>query len=152
MDNKKDLSLLIDQIDKSNQKQAKYAKLQCIFSAVAAVCCVAILIVALTFIPKLTTLIEQANVVIENAQTVTSELAQANWDELISNLEQVSDQLAEADLNSIAHDVSQLVESCQAGVEDALEKLNSIDLNTLNKAIKDLSDVVAPLAKFFNIF
>jgi len=37
-------------------------------------------------------------------------------------------------------------------VELAVDKINAIDIDTLNQAIKDFSDVVEPLAKFFNIF
>ena len=33
-----------------------------------------------------------------------------------------------------------------------LAKLDTIDLDTLNKAIQDLADVVEPLARFFNVF
>ena len=32
------------------------------------------------------------------------------------------------------------------------EALDTIDLETLNRAIADLADVVEPLAKFFNVF
>jgi hypothetical protein len=37
-------------------------------------------------------------------------------------------------------------------VEEALDKLNGIDLDTLNRAIADLAAVVEPLANFFNRF
>ena len=36
--------------------------------------------------------------------------------------------------------------------EEALEKVNQFDIETLNGAIKDLSEVVEPMAKFFNVF
>ena len=49
-------------------------------------------------------------------------------------------------------DVDSLVSSSQSGVEQALEKINAIDIETLNQAIEDLSDVVAPLAKLINRF
>ena len=40
----------------------------------------------------------------------------------------------------------------QDGLEDTLVKIEKLDLDTLNKAIKDLAAVVEPLAKFFNSF
>lgn len=36
--------------------------------------------------------------------------------------------------------------------ETALQKINEIDIDTLNDAIKDLSDVVQPMADFFSVF
>ena len=50
------------------------------------------------------------------------------------------------------NNVNRLVTSSQQDVEDALSKVNAIDFDSLNKAIKDLSDVIAPLAKFVNLF
>lgn len=38
------------------------------------------------------------------------------------------------------------------GLADGIQKINEIDIDTLNSAIKDLQDVVAPLAKTVNFF
>ena len=43
-------------------------------------------------------------------------------------------------------------EIAMQGMEEALTKVNQFDIETLNLAIKDLSDVVEPMAKFFNVF
>ena len=40
----------------------------------------------------------------------------------------------------------------QQSLEQTMEKLDSIDTEKLNQAIDDLSAVVEPLAKFFNVF
>ena len=40
----------------------------------------------------------------------------------------------------------------QEGVEQALEKIQSIDIEKLNQAIASLNDVVEPLAKLTKIF
>ena len=40
----------------------------------------------------------------------------------------------------------------QAAVADAMEKLDTIDIDTLNKAIADLAEIVEPLAKVSKIF
>ena len=49
-------------------------------------------------------------------------------------------------------DVDSLVSSSQAGLEETLEKVNSIDIEKLNEAIDGLAKVVEPLTKFFNVF
>lgn len=38
------------------------------------------------------------------------------------------------------------------GLAEGIEKIQGIDIDTLNSAIKDLQDVVAPLAKTVNFF
>ena len=71
---------------------------------------------------------------------------------VLTNLETVTNELAAADLEALVADVDSLVTSSQAGVESALGKLNAIDMETLNKAIRDLAEVVEPLARMANIF
>lgn len=152
MEESNQMQELMLHIEESNRKQVKYAKWQCIFSAVAAVSCIAVLVLLVSLLPRLDALVNQAEAVIADVQQVSSQLAQADWEGLTSDLEEVSQQIASANLGGIARDVSQLVQSSQAGLEEALAKLNAIDLETLNKAIADLSTVVEPLARFVNRF
>ena len=55
-------------------------------------------------------------------------------------------------VDSLVANVDTLVSTSQDGVADTLEKINDIDFDALNKAIKDLSTVIEPLAKFFKTF
>ena len=66
---------------------------------------------------------------------------------VLDNLKTVTNELAQVDLNSMIADVDELVGSSQSAVEDALGKINTIDIDTLNQAIKDLAAVVEPLAR-----
>lgn len=52
----------------------------------------------------------------------------------------------------MVENVDELTASSQKNIKEAVEKLNSIDFDTLNKAIENLAAVVEPLAKFFNVF
>ena len=133
MEEKQELKELLERLDESNRQQAKFAKWQCIFSIAAAVCCVGLFILVCTLMPQLQTMSGQMETV-------------------LTNLEIVTDQLAGMDLGTMVQNVDSLVTTSQVGVEQALEKLNGIDFETLNQAIKDLADVVEPLAKFFNVF
>jgi len=133
MDEKQELKELLERLDQSNRQQAKYAKWQCILSIAAAVCCVGLFVLVYALMPQVQALGGQMETV-------------------LTNLEIVTDQLAGMDLGSMVQNVDSLVTTSQAGVEEALGKLNAIDFVTLNQAIKDLADVVEPLAKFFNVF
>jgi len=133
MEEKKELQELLERLDKSNRQQARYARWQCVFSIAAAVCCVGLFLVVYNLMPQVQELTGQMEVVLENLEVVT-------------------DQLAGMDLGQMVENVDALVVSSQDGVEQAMSKLNSIDFEALNKAIAHLSDVVEPLARFFNVF
>ena len=140
MDDRQEFKNILEQLDRSNRQQARFAKLQCLFSLIAALCCVGVLYLIWSLMPQITLIGQQAEITLADLQTT------------LTNLEVITAELAEADLGSMADNVDSLVTSSQAGVEQAMEKLNSIDFDTLNRAIRNLSDVVEPLAKFFNVF
>ena len=133
MEEKKELQEWMDRLEELNHQQAKYAKLQCLFTLVAAVCCVSLFVLVYIKLPAMQEVVVTMEMVLENLKTVTN-------------------QLADVDLETMVKNVDDLVVTSQAGVEQAMDQLSAIDFKTLNQAIKDLSDVVAPLAKFFNVF
>ena len=55
-------------------------------------------------------------------------------------------------LGGMVENVNTLTTDSQSAVTEAIEKLDAIDIDTLNKAIRDLSDVVEPLAKVSHFF
>lgn len=116
-----------------NKKMTSYARWQCIFTAVAAVCCAGVFAVVLTVVPQVRAVAGQLEIVLTDLDTVTQELARA-------------------DLEGMVADVDAFVTTGQSAVEQAAEKLNIIDFDTMNRAIQDLADVVEPLARFFNVF
>lgn len=124
---------LLERIEKANRKQVFYARLQFAFTIVAVLCCAVLLIAGIQILPKLQETAAQAETV-------------------LSNLEAVTAQLANADIGTMVEDVNALVSTSQVGVEQAIAKINDIDFDSLNDAIKDLSDVIEPIAKFFNSF
>ena len=133
MEEKLDLRDLLERLDESNRQQAKFAKWQCIFSVASAVCVVGLFLLVYTLMPQV--------------QELTAQM-----ETVLTNLEVVTDQLAGMDLGSMVENVDVLVTTSQAGVEQAMDQLNGIDFETLNRAINDLADVVEPLARFFNVF
>ncbi len=132
-----DFTILMKQIESSNAGQEKYARKQYIMSQITAAASIVILgivlYVAVTLLPKANATFDNLELVMGNLQVITSELADTDIDGMINN-------------------VNRLVTSSQQDVEDALSNVNAIDFDSLIKAIKDLSDVIAPLAKFVNLF
>lgn len=133
MEEKQKLQELLERLDESNRQQAKFARWQCILSVAAALCCMGLFILVWQLMPQVQELTGQMETVLNNLEIVTA-------------------QLAGMDLGEMVRNVDELVVTSQAGIEETMAKLNAIDFDELNRAIGNLSDVVEPMAKFFNIF
>lgn len=118
---------LLKKMEANSRKQLNYSRIQCLFSVITAVCCAAMLIAVLQLMPAVTELAGQAETILANLETVTGELAKIDLAGTVSN-------------------INTLVTASQTAVGEATEKLNAIDLETLNAAIEDLANVIKPLA------
>jgi predicted PurR-regulated permease PerM len=112
----------------------------CIFALISAICCVCVFGLVYTLLPQITEIIPQINTVASQMQTV------------LSDLEQATRQLSVMDFTGMVENVETLVTTAQEGLEETMGKLNSIDFQTLNKAIEDLSKVVEPMSKLMKVF
>lgn len=135
-----EMQVYLEKLEKSNRQQVRSARLQCFFSFLAAVCCLLLLLTVAKIVPDIKELSGQITGIALQAESV------------LTNLETVTQELAAADLEGLVTDVNGLVSTSQTGVEQALDKLNAMDMDALNKAIEDLSKVVEPLAKVAGMF
>lgn len=140
MENNPQLQELLTGLEKSSRRQVRYARLQCLFAVLAAVCCAAMLFAVLSVVPQIQQIAGQVQALGTQAETV------------LTNLESVTRELAAVDLESMVSNVDALVTDSQEGVKQALDKINELDITSLNQAIDDLSAVVKPLADFFGKF
>ena len=133
MEERQQILELLQKMERNSRKQLFTSRIQCLFSLIALVCFVVILINILTLLPQIELLAQEANVVLTNLQVVTEELA-------------------DLDLQGMITDIDDLVITSQKGVNAAVSKIEQIDFETLNEAIADLSSVIEPLAKLTNLF
>ena len=98
-------------------------------------------------VPKVEAMVGQAELILGNLETATQELADMDVAALIQQMQSLL-----TNLDSLVSNVDTLVTTNQDGLVETLEKISAIDIETLNKAIKDLSAVIEPLAKFFSAF
>ena len=131
---------VLEQIEKANSRQTRYARLQFVFTLIAATACVALLLTGMKILPQLKSTVAQAEIVLDNLEAVTSELAESDVSGMVENMD------------ALVTNVDGLVSISQEGLEQTIQKINTIDFDALNDAIKDLSDVVEPIAKFFKNF
>lgn len=129
MDQNQEMLELLRRIEKSNRQKAVTNVLVCLFMLAAAVSCIAICMMLGQLIPRINQIIGQMQGV-------------------LAGLQQTGDQLAQMDLETMASNVDSLAVYAQQSLQQTMEKLNTIDFETLNRAIADLAQVIEPLAKF----
>ena len=145
---------LLLKLEKNSRQQALLGKILCVLCAAVLVCSL-VMTVAVTgaasqLIAVVTPLQNVAGQIEDVAGQVQAMTGQAET--IMDNMEIVTQTLADADLGTMVENVNVLAAESQSVVSDALEKLDTIDIDTLNKAIQDLSDVVEPLAKVSKLF
>ena len=140
MEENKALLELLQKIEKANRQQVRLTRIVCIFALVAALCCAGTIGLVCSVLPQVTAILPQINTVANQMQVV------------LGNLEEATAQLSLLDVTGMVLNVEELVTTAQAGLEQTMNNVNSIDFATLNKAIEDLSKVVEPLSRLTSIF
>lgn len=122
---------LLEDIKKSNNRDMKYQRISMVLMLIFVVAVVAL-------IPSIISTLDTAKATLVHMNDAITQIETA-LDSVETALESVEGLAAEGEV-------------AMQGMEEALVKVNQFDIETLNLAIKDLSDVVEPLANFFNIF
>ena len=134
-------------MEKLLERQTRYAKWQCLLLSVVTLFCAGVFFVVLTALPRLRSFSGQLTTALSELERLA-----VQTETILVNLDTVTGELAQADLKGMVADVDTFVVTGQNAVEQVTEKLNILDFETLNRAIRDLADVVEPLARFFNVF
>lgn len=136
------------------EKIEKHSRIQLWFTGALCILCIVSLICMLVLTASITGAANEILTLVEPLQEVTAQVQDMaqEADTVMGNLNTVTQALADADLGSMVDNVNALTADSQTVVTAALEKLDTIDIDTLNKAIEDLADVVEPLAKVSNFF
>ena len=141
-------------LEKYARQQLLFTKILCGIFALVLVCILVLTVVisgaAKQLVAVIAPLEDAVGQVEDVAAQVNNMTGQAEI--IMDNMETVTQTLADADLGGMVENVNTLTTDSQSAVTEAIEKLDAIDIDTLNKAIRDLSDVVEPLAKVSHFF
>ena len=140
MEENKEMLELLRRIDRNGRMQTYAGYVRTGLMVVCAVCMAVLVVMVYRMLPQINEILDQARLAMGQIQTV------------LANLEQTTDQLAQVDLESMVSNADALVVSGQQSLEASMAKLNSVDFDALNQAIKDLSAVIEPLAKMTRLF
>ena len=144
--NKESLELL-RKIEKNSRMQTYAGYARTGLMLVCAVCMVVLTVTVLRLLPQIQGIVTQAQAAVGQASQTVRQV-----DTVLDYLEKTSYQLSEVDYAGMVEGVDSLVTTGQQSLEATMEKLNSIDFEALNKAIKDLSAVTQSLANVTRIF
>lgn len=122
---------LLEDIKKSNNRDMKYQRVSMVLMLI-------FVVAVLALIPSIVSTLDTAKATLLHMNDAITQIETA-LDSVETALESVDELTAEGEL-------------AMQGMEEALQKVNQFDIETLNGAIKDLSEVVEPMAKFFNVF
>ena len=123
-------TVLLEKLEQSAQIQQHCAKRQSTMMTVAAIACVGIFLLAAVLFVQMQPVISQLNTAAEDLTEVTR-------------------QLAAVDIESTVDGLNKTMASAQQSLNEGAQKLEQLDIETLNAAIEDLYEVVAPLSRLF---
>lgn len=140
MDEKNEMLELMKKMELASRRQLFYARIQCVAAVVAVICFAGIFFLIRDLLPQVSAIMADIPDLVTQMQSV------------LGNLEIVTRELSAVDFETMVTGINDLVSVGQVSLEETVSKLNAIDFEALNKAIQNLSDVVEPMAKFFNVF
>ena len=128
----KSLQELIEQLREENEIEKTYLKKQLILLKIVMIAMLGtflvLFITVVTLVPTAAKTLQQANQVIG----------------------QVSNTMVEVE--EVFDSVKILIEESQQGLSIAIDSMNTIDFDGLNKSITDLGNIVSPMANLFSKF
>ena len=140
MEENKETPELLRKIERSSRIQIYSGYVRTGLMLVCAVCMAVLVVMVFRLMPQINEILAQAQHAFNQVGTV------------LDYLEQTSYQLSQVDLQGMVSNVDGLVTTGQQSLEASMEKLDGVDFEALNKAIKDLAAVIEPLAKMTKVF
>ena len=131
---------VLEKIEKQSRRQLLFTKILCML-------CVLMLICTLVLTLSITGAVQETLTIAQPLQQMADQAGT-----VMANLDTVAQDLADANLGSMVENVNTLAADSQTVITEAMKKLDTIDIDTLNQAIADLADVVEPLAKVSKFF
>lgn len=139
MEENKETLELLRKIEKSGRIETYSGYVRTGLMLICTVCILVLTVQVLKLMPQVNEILGQAGQAMSQIQTV------------LGNLKSTSDQLAQVDLAGMVNNVDSLVVTGQQSLEESMGKLNAVDFDALNQAIKDLAAVIEPLAKMTRV-
>ena len=144
----------IEELRTYEKKNYRINRIRMIISAA----CLLLLAVALVFlsfsIGKISKKVDEVSEVAveagKNINAVAEDLKNVDFEKLGQSIQNIAD-IGEDTLKQVNASAGKL-DSLIDGAEIAMDHINSVNYEDLNNGIRELNDVLEPVAKFFNLF
>lgn len=103
-----------------------------------------------TIVHKVNTVSEAAIKTVNNINTIAEQVTKIDLEKLGNSIQNVA-RLGEETLAQVK-DATKDLGTLVSDADNAMQHINSVNFEDLNNGIQRLNDVLAPVAKFFNIF
>lgn len=147
MEDTQQMQAILAKMEQNNRQQLLFTKILCGLCAAAVICTLVLMIVVSGAAKELVALAEPLQALTAQVQGLA---AQAQ--NVMTDLGMAAEELSKADFSGMVNQVDTLVKNSQSAVTEAVKKMDTIDIDALNKAIKDLAAIVEPLAKVSKFF
>ena len=134
------------------KQQLLWTKITGIASGAVAVILVVALILAGGFMRRVNSLVEKTDRIAQRLESATAQLEDINLNAIGKDLEKISDELSKVNWGKLTDDINSVAVKAEESLKVAQKAITDLDIETLNEAIKDLRDVVEPLANLVNRF
>ena len=101
---------------------------------------------------QIQTTVVKIDAIVDDLAITTGELSKVNWNEMTAELETITKELSTVNWNGLSKDIGDMATQAQESLATASKAVDELDIETLNKAIKELQTVVEPLAKLVGRF
>ena len=115
MENDQELGKRLSTLEEHSRQQLKYTRLQCLFSLISLVCCVIVVILVFTALPRVEAMVGQAELILGNLETATRELANMDVTSLVQQMQSLL-----TNVDSLVSNVDTLVSTNQDGLVETL--------------------------------
>ncbi len=131
---------MMDSMKVPDVYQTRMLRMARIRTAAMLLCMVLLFVIgyfALLMGGQLQTILNDAQRTFQSLNTLSTQIEQANIPAMFDNVEM------------LVQNAQQTMADATGGVDQAIKKIDEVDIDTLNKAIADLAAVVEPIAKLF---
>ncbi len=129
----------LTQLVKNSEKQLFYARIRTLATLIIAG---GLVICMIVLAPEVLKTVSQANaIMVQASETITL------VDAAIESITEMS-----ASITEMGDNMDTFITENAESVSQVMKQMEEVDFESLNKAIKDLGDVIEPLAKFFKLF
>lgn len=153
-DTNEKLMQMFEELRTYEKKNLRINRIRMLCSGLGLLILIVALIIGLSFVgtvvSKVNDVSKIAIVTVNNINTIAEQITKVDLEKLGKSLQSIAD-MGEVTLRQVSTATEGLDELVK-DADEAMQHINSVNFQDLNNGIKELNDVLEPIAKFFNVF